>query len=126
MQAWCHQNLRRQKSQWSCGKAEKINELLVEQAQQGQRVLRLKGGDLYVFWAGGEEAEQLVAAGIEFEVVPGITAATAAASCTGIPLTHRAYAHSVKFVTASLKTDTINEDFTSWLDDNQTVVFIWG
>ncbi len=105
---------------------DKINELLVKHAQQGKRVLRLKGGDPYVFGRGGEEAEALAAAGVDFEVVPGITAATAAASGAGIPLTHRAYAQSVKLVTASLKKDTFNDNFADLLDDSQTVVFYMG
>lgn len=105
---------------------EKINELLVEHAQLGKRVLRLKGGDPFVFGRGGEEAERLAEAGIAFEIVPGITAATAAASYAGIPLTHRNYAQSVKFVTACLKTNTMNDHFDDLLDEQQTVVFYMG
>lgn len=105
---------------------EKINELLVEHAQLGKRVLRLKGGDPYVFGRGGEEAEALARAGVDFDVVAGITSAIAGASGAGIPLTHRDYAQSVKFVTACLKTDTINDNFADLLDDSQTVVFYMG
>lgn len=105
---------------------DKINELLVQHAQLGKRVLRLKGGDPYVFGRGGEEAEALAQAGVDFEVVAGITSAVAAASGAGIPLTHRDYAQSVKFVTASLKKDTFNDNFAELLDDSQTVVFYMG
>lgn len=104
----------------------KINELLIEHARLGKRVVRLKGGDPYVFGRGGEEAESLAQAGIDFEVVSGITAGVSAASGAGIPLTHRDYAQSVKFVTACLKTNTLNENFTDLLDDSQTVVFYMG
>lgn len=105
---------------------DKINELLVQHAKLGKRVLRLKGGDSYVFGRGGEEAEALAQAGVAFEVVAGITSAIAGASCAGIPLTHRDYAQSVKFVTACLKTDTFNDNFADLLDDSQTVVFYMG
>lgn len=103
-----------------------INQLLVTHAKAGKCVVRLKGGDPFIFGRGGEELQTVVNNGVYFESIPGITAASAAASSTGIPLTHRDCAQSVKFVTAFKKTNAPNEDFKQMLDTSQTVVLYMG
>jgi len=103
-----------------------INELLVTEAKKGRRVVRLKGGDPFIFGRGGEEIESLRAHGVPYQVVPGITAANAAASYAGIPLTHRDHSQSVRFVTGFLKAGAPNEKFENLLDTDETVVFYMG
>ena len=105
---------------------EGINELLVKHALAGKTVVRLKGGDPFIFGRGGEELQEVVRHGIHFESIPGITAASAAASRAGIPLTHRDHAQALKFVTACKKLGAPNNDYDELLDSTQTVVFYMG
>ncbi|USD61785.1 uroporphyrinogen-III C-methyltransferase [Vibrio sp. SCSIO 43140] len=114
------------KLDYHCVPQDQINQILVEKAKEGHKVVRLKGGDSFIFGRGGEELETLAENGISFEVVPGITAAAGATAYAGIPLTHRDHAQSVQFITGHVQKDGREIEWSSLAQSNNTLVFYMG
>lgn len=114
------------KLDYHCVPQEQINQILVDKALAGSKVVRLKGGDSFIFGRGGEELEELAEHDIDFEVVPGITAAAGATAYAGIPLTHRDHAQSVQFITGHIQKDGREIEWHSLAQSNNTLVFYMG
>ncbi|NIY83980.1 uroporphyrinogen-III C-methyltransferase [Vibrio hepatarius] len=114
------------KLDYHCVPQDQINQILVDKALAGNKVVRLKGGDSFIFGRGGEELEELAEHDIDFEVVPGITAAAGATAYAGIPLTHREHAQSVQFITGHIQKDGQEIEWHSLAQSNNTLVFYMG
>lgn len=114
------------KLDFHCVPQDQINQILVDKASEGKRVVRLKGGDSFIFGRGGEELEELAKHGIKYEVVPGITAAAGATAYAGIPLTHRNHAQSVQFIAGHVQKDGRDIEWSSLAQSNNTLVFYMG
>ncbi|MFS1412597.1 uroporphyrinogen-III C-methyltransferase [Vibrio sp. 10N.286.49.C2] len=114
------------KLDFHCVPQDQINQILVKKAQEGHNVVRLKGGDSFIFGRGGEELETLAENNVRFEVVPGITAAAGATAYAGIPLTHRDHAQSVQFITGHVQKDGREINWQALAQSNNTLVFYMG